>query len=297
MKKTIVFLIAFFVIAGTVFSQKMTTEEFMKKYYEKTGLDKYKDLKTLTIEGEMQILNDNYPFRMQYKAPDKYRYKERFKSDYTFKIMNGKDIKTIVKGGRKVDPNQMEIDIMLNIVNFMEGFISGYKSNDFKIEVLGIDTLKKLNPYGKAKQVVPANVQTTMTKIDSLYMATVYKIKVSTPTAKEFIMKVDTTTMNILWSSGNPFVYADIAPIRFNLYEKFEGFSFPVHMNILSEFTPITIRISSIKLNEEMPDSYFKIDSPENQVIDESAPAVNNDNTNDKDIKKIEKNTKKKSKK
>jgi outer membrane lipoprotein-sorting protein len=40
-------------------------------------------------------------------------------------------------------------------------------------------------------------------------------------------------------------------------------------MVVESQFIPSTIRISSIKLNEAIPDSYFDPNSKENKVIKE----------------------------
>jgi hypothetical protein len=275
MKRISIFLVAVFVITFTAFSQKFTQEEFMQKYLEKTGMDKYNKIKTLIIEGETQIMKDYYPFRLYFKAPNRFRMKERFKNDYTYKIIDGGIRKAIGSEDRQMDMSQLEIDMMLNIINFMEGFITNYKANGFKIEYLGLDTLNKITAYNKpAPSQMPSppfiakqdTFDITKIKIDPLNTAVVYKIKVITPQEKDYIMKLDTASMDILWSSGNPFIFADIAPIRFNLYEKFGGVSFPVHIKVESNFIAATFRIHSIVLNEEIPDSYFKLDSPENKV-------------------------------
>jgi hypothetical protein len=166
--------------------------------------------------------------------------------------------------------------MMQNIINFFEGFLANYKKNGFKIEYLGLDTLNKtsafrqpLRNYVKEPDPNPNRepFDINKIKIDTLLTAVCYKIKVTSPQQKDYIMKVDTTSMNILWSSGNPFVFADIAPIKFNLYEKSGDFNFPVHIAIESQFIPSIIRISSIKLNETFPDSYFDPKSEENKVI------------------------------
>lgn len=263
-----------------VFSQKMTTEEFMKKYYEKTGMDKYNKIKTMIIEGENQILKDYYPFRLHFKAPNYYRLKERFKSDYTHKIISGDFRKTVGSDDRSMDMSQVEVDLIVNVVNFLEGFITNYKTNGFKIEYQGLDTVNKKTAFNKpvqGEEIIPPPMgifkqeplDISKMKIDTLFTAITHRIKVTTPQEKEYIMKLDTNTMNILWSSGNPFVFADIAPIRFNLYERFGDISLPIHIQVESQYMPIIIRISDIKLNEEIPDTYFDYKSEINKVYKE----------------------------
>ncbi|OGU58597.1 MAG: hypothetical protein A2X64_05070 [Ignavibacteria bacterium GWF2_33_9] len=277
MKKITISILSIIFLANIAFAQKFTEDEFMKKYYEKTGMDKHKDIKTLIIEGETQVMDDHYPFILYYRAPGHYRMVERYKSDKSIKIISDTYNQINGKDGQSKEMSNLEHDLVVNIMNFNEGFLANYKRNGFKIEYLGLDTLNKTTAFNKPSKfsLMPSPPDVRMSdgsldlskmNIDTLLTAIVHKIKVTTPQDKEYTLKVDTTSMNVLWSSGNPFIFADIGGIKFNLYQFFGGISFPVHMNVQSNYIPITYRVNNIKINEEIPNSYFDPKDEINQI-------------------------------
>jgi outer membrane lipoprotein-sorting protein len=239
MKKFALSLIGLFIFFSFSYSQEITAEEILKKYFEHTGLDKYNTIKSFEIEGETQIFGDVYPFRLQYKAPNFYRWKERYKTQTVYKIINGTDTK--VRNIEKiVDLGQFEQDIIRNVINYMEGFLANYKINNFKVEYDGIDKYRD---------------------------TPVYILKITTPTEKTYKLYLDQRTFDIRYSTGNPFILADIGAIRFDDYTQVDGFSFPRRTQLENEQFPVITRIYSIKLNVDFPNSFFIVDSPDNKVV------------------------------
>ncbi len=241
MKKIFVSLLFFVALFSISKAEELTADSIIKKFYEHTGLDKFNKIKSFEIEGETQIFGDIYPFRLQYKAPNFFRWKERFHNQVVYKIINADEAK-VRTVDKTVDMGNLEQDIIRNTINYMEGFLANYKTNHFKVEYDGVDDYNGLM---------------------------VYVLKVTTPTDKVFKLYLDQKTFDIRFASANPFVLADIGPVHFDNYTQVDGFSFPKRTQLENQQFPIIQRFYSIKINLDFPDSFFKVDSPDNKVIED----------------------------
>lgn len=283
MKKIIIAIVLIALAATTTFSQKKKTikanpqniqketekkqdntlDSLLKIYFEKNNLDKFNELKSIEIEGEMEILNNTYAFRLQYKPPHFFRVKERFQSQWIYRILNGKEMKAITKNGL-VDITQQEIDVTYNLIYFMKGFLTEYKKNGFQLTYLGLDTISYLpqsspDPARPVIQIPPFKIPKGLHHI----------IEVKTPMNETNKVYINKDNLNITLSSENPFMFAKIGPVKFDLYEEVNGYLFPRRIEIISQVFPAIFRIQQITLNKEFPDSYFQLDSPENKWVED----------------------------
>ena len=283
MNKTIIAIILFVFAISPLISQKKKTvktntskeknqivqtvnnklDSVLSIYFQKTGLDKFNEIKSLEIEGEMEILNNTYAFRLQYKPPYFFRMKERFGSQWVYRILNGKEMKVITKNGI-IDISQQEIDVVYNLIAYLKGFLTDYKKNGFELTYLGLDTISHI-PEPSPDPARPV-IQIPVAKIPK---GLHHIIQVKTPTNEVNKVYINNETYNITLSSENPFMFAKIGPVKFDLYENVEGFRFPFRIEIISPVFPAIFRLQQITLNKEFPDSYFKLDSPENKWVED----------------------------
>lgn len=236
-------------------------DSILKIYFEKTGLDKFNEIKSIELEGEMEILNDVYAFRLQYKPPHFFRVKERFQSQWVYRIFNGKEMKVITKDGL-VDPTQIEVDITYNLISYMKGFLTDYQKNKFKLTYLGLDTISHLpepssDPARPVMPIPPTKIPPGLHHI----------IQLETPMNETNKIYINSETFNITLSTENPFMFAKISQIKFDSYQDVNGFKFPHRIEMISQVFPAIFRILNITLNKDFPDSYFQIDSPENKWV------------------------------
>ncbi len=283
MKKAIVsIIILIFVISPTILEAKKSnkqkttttpTQNLQKKdntldsilaiYFQKTGLDKFNEIKSLEIEGDMEILNNTYAFRLQYKPPYFFRMKERFGSQWVYRILNAKEMKVITKNGI-IDISQQEIDVIYNLIAYMKGFLTDYKKNGFELTYLGLDTISHI-PEPSADPARPV----VAIPIPKIPKGLHHTIQIKTPTNEINKVYISNETFDITLSTENPFMFAKIGPVKFDLYENIEGFRFPFRIEIISQVFPAIFRIQQITLNKEYPDSYFQVDSPENKWVED----------------------------
>lgn len=240
-----------------------TLDSLLSIYFEKNNLDKFGQIKTIELEGEMEILNNTYAFRLQYRPPHFYRVKERFQSQWVYRIFNGKEMKVITKNGL-VDVSQQEIDVTYNLISFMKGFLTDYKKNGFELSYLGLDTISYL-PEPSAD---PAKPVITI-PIPKIPKGLHHIIQLKTPMNEIDKIYINKESLNITLSSENPFMFAKIGPVKFDLYEDTDGYKFPRRIEIISQVFPAVFRIFQVTLNKEFPDSYFQLDSPDNKWVED----------------------------
>ena len=261
MKKILIIIISLAIaIPNIAFSEISKTDSIMNIYYQKTKLDKYNEIKSIEIEGEMQVGPDFYYFRLQHKKPNSYRYKERFRDMYVFKLINDNELTAVTKDG-KIDMGVMERDVIINLVSYMEGFLTNYKTNNFKLTYLGQDSII-WNP-----EQVDKSVPFTPVPLDKLPKGKFEIIELTTPTFEKDKIYLDPQTYDIRFTTDNPFMLAKLGPIKFDEYQKVDGYSLPFRIELFSPMFPAIFRFYKIEINKEYPDDIFKSDSPENEVI------------------------------
>lgn len=240
-----------------------TLDSILAIYFQKNKLDKFDQIKSIEIEGEMEVLNNTYAFRLQYKPPYFYRMKERFGSQWVYRILNNKEMKVITKNG-VIDISQPEIDVVYNLIAYIKGFITDYKKNGFELTYLGLDTISHIPdpPVDPSRPVIPIPIHKIPKGLHHI-------IQVKTPTNEINKVYISNETFNITLSTENPFMFAKIGPVKFDLYEQVEGFIFPFRIEIISQVFPAIFRLQQITLNKEFPDSYFQVDSPENKWVED----------------------------
>lgn len=283
MKKIIIAAFIIIFVVSPMFAQKKTTnkakppktkDEVIQKqdntldsllslYFQKNKLNKFDEIKTIEIEGEMEILNNTYAFRMQYKPPHFFRVKERFQSQWIYRILNGKEMKAITKNGI-IDITQQEIDVTYNLISYLKGFLTDYKKNGFELTYLGLDTISHLpeipsDPARPVVQIPPFKIPKGLHHI----------IQIKTPTHETNKVYINKDNLNITLSTENPFMFAKIGAVKFDSYEESDGYIFPRRIEMISQVFPAIFRIQQITLNKEFPDSYFKLDSPENKWFED----------------------------
>lgn len=249
--------------AEVVQKQDNTLDSLLSLYFQKNKLNKFDEIKTIEIEGEMEIMNNVYAYRLQFKPPHFFRVKERFQSQWIYRILNGKEMKAITKNGL-VDITQQEIDVTYNLISYMRGFLTDYAMNGFQITYLGLDTIS----YIPEKSADPARpiIQIPISKIPK---GLHHIIQISTPMNETNKVYINKDNLNITLSTENPFMFAKIGPVKFDLYEETDGYIFPRRIEIISQVFPAIFRIQQITLNKEFPDSYFQLDSPENKWVED----------------------------
>lgn len=283
MKKTTITLLLLTLLIVPAFSQKKksnkvkpqkgqievvqtkdnTLDSLLSIYFEKNNLNKFDQIKTIEMEGEMEILNHSYAFRLQYKPPHFFRVKERFQSQWVYRIFNGKEMKVISKNGL-VDVSQQEIDVTYNLISYMKGFLTDYKKNGFELSYLGLDTISYI-PEPSADPAKPV-IAIPISKIPK---GLHHIIQLKTPMNEIVKTYINKESFNITLASENPFMFAKIGSVKFDLYEDTDGFKFPRRIEIISQVFPAIFRIQQITLNKEFPDSYFQLDSPENKWVED----------------------------
>ncbi|GEM_PF-1314333 len=261
MKKILIIIILLaFATPFITFAQISKTDSVMSIYYQKTKLDKYKDIKTIEIEGEMQIGPDTYYFRLQHKKPNSYRYKERFKNVYVYKLINDNELSVVTKDG-KMDMGAMERDVIMNLASYMEGFLVNYQQNSFKLEYLGQDSI-----IWKPEQA-DNSIPFVPVEPEKLPKGKFEIIELTTPTFDKIKIYLDPKTYDIRFTADNPFMLVKLGPIKFDDYRKVDGISFPHYIEHFNPIFPAIFRLNKIELNKDFPNEIFKSDAPENVVI------------------------------
>ncbi|HOV92116.1 MAG TPA: hypothetical protein PLC04_03435 [Candidatus Kapabacteria bacterium] len=240
MKRYITLLFSFLIIGNLAYAQ--TTEEFLQKYFEHTGLQKLDSVKAFEIEGTTDAVKMLVAFRLQFMKPNFYRMKERSNNDIVvYKIDNGKDNVVMLRDTTIPFP-VFDNFIMKSIVDLLSGGIYNYQKNGINIEFQGTDTMRG-NKY--------------------------YKLELTDKIGLKFIAMLDTTTFDIKYLSGNPLSGPmQFSPIFLDNYRKVDGISFPFKIDFADRAMEILIRIDSIKLNPVLPKEIFTIDYPENKNFD-----------------------------
>ncbi len=249
--------------AEVVQKQENTLDSLLSLYFQKNKLDKFGEIKTIEIEGEMEVLNNIYAFRLQHKPPHFFRVKERFQNQWVYRILNGKEMKVITKNGI-IDISQQELDVTYNLISFLKGFITDYKKNGFELKYIGLDTIS----HTPEPSSDPARPVITI-PIPKIPKGLHHIIQITTPMNETNKVYINKDNLNITLSTENPFMFAKIGSVKFDLYEDVEGYIFPKRIEMISQVFPAIFRIQQITLNKEFPDSYFQIDSPENKWVED----------------------------
>lgn len=236
-------------------------DSILSVYFQRTNLNKFNEIKSIEIEGDMEVLNDVYSFRLQYKPPHFFRMKERFNSQWVYRIINGHEMKVITKHGI-IDISQQEIDVMYNLISFLKGFLTDYDKNQFKLTYLRTDTISYLPdpPKDPSKPLI-------LIPYNKIPKGKHHIIELITPTGEEDKIYINAETMNITLASENPFMFAKLGPVKFDLYESIDGYIFPKRIEMISQVFPAVFRLYEIRLNKEFPETYFQINSEENKWV------------------------------
>jgi len=260
MKKTILILIIALASNLFAYSNDNKIDSLMNIYSQQTNLDKFNEVKSLEIEGEMQVGPDLYYFRLQYKKPNSFRHKERFKDVYVYKLINDNELTVLTKDG-KIDMSVMERDVIMNMVSYMEGFLINHKKNDYKLKYLGLGNVSW------TPENTDISIPFTPISEDLLPKGQYHIIEITTRSSEVDKVYLDPTTFDIRFSTDNPFMFAKLGPVKFDDYQKIGDISFPFRIEIFSPMFPAVFRLNKIELDKDFPDEIFKSDSPENIVI------------------------------
>ncbi|MCE5305604.1 MAG: hypothetical protein ABFD00_06035 [Chloroherpetonaceae bacterium] len=239
MKKYIALIFAFLFVSSIVFAE--TTDEFLQKYFNHTGIQKFDSVKTLEVEGSTTVSNMFIPFRLDYMKPNFYRMKERNGDVVAYKIDNGTE-KSIILRDTTIDFPVFDNFIMRSIIDLLQGCILNYEKNGFTIDYQGTDTLRG---------------------------NTFFKLVLTDQIDQKYTALLDTTTYDIRYLSGNPLSGPmQFSPIFLDNYQKVDGISFPFKIDYADRGMEIIMRIDQIKLNVNLPKSIFTVKSPENKNFD-----------------------------
>ena len=148
MKRVTLFMLAA-VFSLTAFAQDLTLDQILKNYYEVNGIEKMKDVKTITIKGKSVAMGQEFPFTMYKTRPSNFRLEVPIQGATMLQIFNGEKGWMVMPWTGTTEPKEMTKEQLKGFKKEtdMEGPLYNYKAKGSTIELVGKEDMEGSEVY------------------------------------------------------------------------------------------------------------------------------------------------------
>jgi len=148
MKRITLFMLAA-LFSATTFAQDLSLDQILKNYYETTGLDKMKDVETLTVHGKSVTMGQEFPFTMYKKRPDKFRLEVPIQGATMIQVYSDNSGWMVMPWTGTTDPKDMTADQLKGFKKEtdFEGPLYNWKEKGNKVELMGKEDMEGSEVY------------------------------------------------------------------------------------------------------------------------------------------------------
>ncbi len=147
--KRITLLMFAVVTAFTAFAQDLTLDQVLKNYYEVNGIEKMKDINTITIKGKSVTMGQEFPFTMYKKRPSGFRLEVPIQGAVMLQIFNGKEGWMVMPWTGTTEPKEMTEEQLKGFKKEtdFEGPLYNYKAKGSTLELVGKEDMEGTEVY------------------------------------------------------------------------------------------------------------------------------------------------------
>ena len=148
MKKISTLLMAI-LFAGLTFAQDLSLDEVLNNYYEVMGLEKYKDVQNIVIQGKSMNMGMENPFTIYNKRPDMYRLEVPIQGQTMIQVYTNGAGWVVAPWSGSLEPQDIpdeQIKSMKRQAD-MEGSLYKYKEKGYTAELIGKEDMEGSQVY------------------------------------------------------------------------------------------------------------------------------------------------------
>ena len=148
MKRITLFMLAA-VFSLTAFAQDLTLDQILKNYYEVNGIEKMKDINTITIKGKSVAMGQEFPFTMYKKRPAGFRLEVPIQGTTMLQIFNGEKGWMVMPWTGTTEPKEMTEEQLKGFKKEadLEGPLYKYKEKGSTLELVGKEDMEGSEVY------------------------------------------------------------------------------------------------------------------------------------------------------
>ncbi len=148
MKRITLFMLAA-VFSLTAFAQDLTLDQILKNYYEVNGIEKMKDINTITIKGKSVAMGQEFPFTMYKKRPAGFRLEVPIQGTTMLQIFNGEKGWMVMPWTGTTEPKEMTEEQLKGFKKEadLEGPLYNFKEKGSTLELMGKEDVEGSEVY------------------------------------------------------------------------------------------------------------------------------------------------------
>jgi len=220
----------------TIFAQDLTLDKILENYYQVNGIEKLKDINTMTIHGKSAMMGQDFPFTIYKKRPSKFRLEVPIQGATMIQAYDGKNGWMVMPWTGTTDAKDMTPDQTKGFKKEtdFEGPLYHWKAKGSKLELIGKEDMEGSDVYNL--KLVDADGDVTNYYID----------------AENFVILKSKTKMTMRGQEVTSETF-------FSNYQDDGGFVVAHSIETKSNGqTGQTMEITDIKYNEPVEDSLFE---------------------------------------
>lgn len=148
MKRIFLFMLAA-LFSHISFAQDLTLKQILKNYYKVNGIEKMKNINTITINGKSVAMGQEFPFTMYKKRPLKFRLEVPIQGATMLQIFNGTSGWMVMPWTGTTEPKEMTEEQLKGFKKEgdFEGALYNYKEKGSTLELVKKENMEGSDVY------------------------------------------------------------------------------------------------------------------------------------------------------